>query len=176
MFQRVCFSDCVLLCFQASLAHRLAGREGPLSQLSLYTSPSLPNITLGLPATGPSSVSSYFAFSRSLCSFFLSFFVLLIHSFVLFSVCCSLGFLSLVSIFLFFPVLFSPSSALYCISTLTSHVLPFSLAHILPFPTTLSLSLSPPASPLTPLYSFLSLALALFSLARSVLPFSSPPL
>uniref|UniRef100_A0A674AXP0 Histone deacetylase n=1 Tax=Salmo trutta TaxID=8032 RepID=A0A674AXP0_SALTR len=47
----------------ASLAHRLAGREGPLSQLSLYTSPSLPNITLGLPATGPSSVSSYTHFS-----------------------------------------------------------------------------------------------------------------
>ncbi|XP_071212119.1 histone deacetylase 4-like isoform X2 [Salvelinus alpinus] len=43
---------------EASLAHRLAGREGPLSQLSLYTSPSLPNITLGLPATGPSSMTS----------------------------------------------------------------------------------------------------------------------
>uniref|UniRef100_A0A3B4C9K5 Histone deacetylase n=1 Tax=Pygocentrus nattereri TaxID=42514 RepID=A0A3B4C9K5_PYGNA len=41
-----------------SLAHRLAGREGPISQLSLYTSPSLPNITLGLPATGSSSVAS----------------------------------------------------------------------------------------------------------------------
>uniref|UniRef100_A0A671MV75 Histone deacetylase n=1 Tax=Sinocyclocheilus anshuiensis TaxID=1608454 RepID=A0A671MV75_9TELE len=41
-----------------SLAHRLTGREGPVSQLSLYTSPSLPNITLGLPATGPSSVAS----------------------------------------------------------------------------------------------------------------------
>ncbi|KAJ8012914.1 hypothetical protein DPEC_G00047820 [Dallia pectoralis] len=38
--------------------HRLAGREGPLSQLSLYTSPSLPNITLGLPANGPASVTS----------------------------------------------------------------------------------------------------------------------
>ncbi|CAB1328367.1 unnamed protein product, partial [Coregonus sp. 'balchen'] len=50
----VSLSNCVLLCFQASLAHRQAGREGPLSQLSLYTSPSLPNITLGLPATGPS--------------------------------------------------------------------------------------------------------------------------
>uniref|UniRef100_A0AAY4DHH7 Histone deacetylase n=1 Tax=Denticeps clupeoides TaxID=299321 RepID=A0AAY4DHH7_9TELE len=36
----------------------LTGREGPMSQLSLYTSPSLPNITLGLPATGPSSVVS----------------------------------------------------------------------------------------------------------------------
>uniref|UniRef100_A0A3B4CAH0 Histone deacetylase n=1 Tax=Pygocentrus nattereri TaxID=42514 RepID=A0A3B4CAH0_PYGNA len=44
--------------FQPSLAHRLAGREGPISQLSLYTSPSLPNITLGLPATGSSSVAS----------------------------------------------------------------------------------------------------------------------
>ncbi|XP_065108335.1 histone deacetylase 4 isoform X1 [Paramisgurnus dabryanus] len=43
---------------ETSLAHRLAGREGPVSQLSLYTSPSLPNITLGLPATGPSSVAS----------------------------------------------------------------------------------------------------------------------
>ncbi|XP_064856857.1 histone deacetylase 4 isoform X1 [Oncorhynchus nerka] len=43
---------------EASLAHRLAAREGPLSQLSLYTSPSLPNITLGLPATGPSSMTS----------------------------------------------------------------------------------------------------------------------
>ncbi|XP_063069547.1 histone deacetylase 4 isoform X2 [Engraulis encrasicolus] len=42
---------------EPSLAHRLAGREGPVSQLSLYTSPSLPNITLGLPATGPSSVA-----------------------------------------------------------------------------------------------------------------------
>uniref|UniRef100_A0A8C5FNQ9 Histone deacetylase n=1 Tax=Gadus morhua TaxID=8049 RepID=A0A8C5FNQ9_GADMO len=37
----------------------LAARDGSVSQLSLYTSPSLPNITLGLPATGPaSSVSS----------------------------------------------------------------------------------------------------------------------
>ncbi|KAL6484479.1 hypothetical protein MHYP_G00065240 [Metynnis hypsauchen] len=43
---------------EPSLAHRLAGREGPISQLSLYTSPSLPNITLGLPATGSSSVAS----------------------------------------------------------------------------------------------------------------------
>ncbi|XP_072541702.1 histone deacetylase 4 isoform X1 [Salminus brasiliensis] len=43
---------------EPSLAHRLAGREGPVSQLSLYTSPSLPNITLGLPATGSSSVAS----------------------------------------------------------------------------------------------------------------------
>ncbi|KAJ8403477.1 hypothetical protein AAFF_G00352490, partial [Aldrovandia affinis] len=43
---------------EPSLAHRLASREGPMSQLSLYTSPSLPNITLGLPATGPSSVAS----------------------------------------------------------------------------------------------------------------------
>uniref|UniRef100_A0A665VA49 Histone deacetylase n=1 Tax=Echeneis naucrates TaxID=173247 RepID=A0A665VA49_ECHNA len=36
----------------ASLLQRLAAREGSISQLSLYTSPSLPNITLGLPATG----------------------------------------------------------------------------------------------------------------------------
>ncbi|XP_029386072.1 histone deacetylase 4 isoform X2 [Echeneis naucrates] len=37
---------------EASLLQRLAAREGSISQLSLYTSPSLPNITLGLPATG----------------------------------------------------------------------------------------------------------------------------
>nr|AHN52085.1 hdac4 [Paralichthys olivaceus] len=37
---------------EASLLQRLAAREGSLSHLSLYTSPSLPNITLGLPATG----------------------------------------------------------------------------------------------------------------------------
>ncbi|XP_067371351.1 histone deacetylase 4 isoform X3 [Channa argus] len=37
---------------EASLLQRLAAREGSVSQLSLYTSPSLPNITLGLPATG----------------------------------------------------------------------------------------------------------------------------
>ncbi|XP_029103363.1 histone deacetylase 4-like isoform X2 [Scleropages formosus] len=43
---------------EPSLVQRLASREGPASQLSLYTSPSLPNITLGLPATGPSSVAS----------------------------------------------------------------------------------------------------------------------
>ncbi|XP_026232357.1 histone deacetylase 4 isoform X2 [Anabas testudineus] len=40
---------------EASLLHRLAAREGSVSQLSLYTSPSLPNITLGLPATGPAN-------------------------------------------------------------------------------------------------------------------------
>ena len=43
---------CVVVCAQASLLQRLAAREGSVSQLSLYTSPSLPNITLGLPATG----------------------------------------------------------------------------------------------------------------------------
>ncbi|XP_053483328.1 histone deacetylase 4 isoform X2 [Ictalurus furcatus] len=43
---------------ETSLAHRLASREGPVSQLSLYTSPSLPNITLGLPATGSTTVAS----------------------------------------------------------------------------------------------------------------------
>ncbi|XP_023278889.1 histone deacetylase 4 [Seriola lalandi dorsalis] len=37
---------------EASLLQRLAAREGSVSQLSLYTSPSLPNITLGLPAPG----------------------------------------------------------------------------------------------------------------------------
>uniref|UniRef100_A0A8D2QMI1 Histone deacetylase n=1 Tax=Zosterops lateralis melanops TaxID=1220523 RepID=A0A8D2QMI1_ZOSLA len=42
---------------ETSLAHRLVNREGSVTQLPLYTSPSLPNITLGLPATGPSSVS-----------------------------------------------------------------------------------------------------------------------
>uniref|UniRef100_A0A672GE90 Histone deacetylase n=1 Tax=Salarias fasciatus TaxID=181472 RepID=A0A672GE90_SALFA len=42
---------------EASLLQRLAAREGSISQLSLYTSPSLPNITLGLPATGPSTDS-----------------------------------------------------------------------------------------------------------------------
>lgn len=45
-------------CVQASLLQRLAAREGSVSQLSLYTSPSLPNITLGLPATGPASTVS----------------------------------------------------------------------------------------------------------------------
>ncbi|KAM7407774.1 hypothetical protein PAMA_003503 [Pampus argenteus] len=40
---------------EASLLQRLAAREGSVSQLSLYTSPSLPNITLGLPAAGPGS-------------------------------------------------------------------------------------------------------------------------
>uniref|UniRef100_A0A673WKV0 Histone deacetylase n=1 Tax=Salmo trutta TaxID=8032 RepID=A0A673WKV0_SALTR len=45
-----------------SLAQRLCG--GELSQLSLYTSPSLPNITLGLPATA-SSASNVRLFSLS---------------------------------------------------------------------------------------------------------------
>ncbi|KAM8788137.1 histone deacetylase 4 isoform 2-T2 [Rhynchonycteris naso] len=40
---------------EASLAHRLVTREGSVAPLPLYTSPSLPNITLGLPATGPST-------------------------------------------------------------------------------------------------------------------------
>lgn len=49
---------CVCVFTQASLLQRLTARE--VSQLSLYTSPSLPNITLGLPATGPaSSVSTH---------------------------------------------------------------------------------------------------------------------
>ncbi|XP_064142496.1 histone deacetylase 4 isoform X7 [Loxodonta africana] len=38
---------------ETTLAHRLVARE--VTQLPLYTSPSLPNITLGLPATGPSA-------------------------------------------------------------------------------------------------------------------------
>ncbi|KAM4698065.1 histone deacetylase 4 [Rhinophrynus dorsalis] len=37
---------------EAALAHRLVSREGSVTQLPLYTSPSLPNITLGLPASG----------------------------------------------------------------------------------------------------------------------------
>ncbi len=49
---------CNAVCVQVSLLQRLAAREGSVSQLSLYTSPSLPNITLGLPATGPASAVS----------------------------------------------------------------------------------------------------------------------
>uniref|UniRef100_A0A8I5NEZ3 Histone deacetylase n=1 Tax=Papio anubis TaxID=9555 RepID=A0A8I5NEZ3_PAPAN len=40
---------------ETSLAHRLVAREGSAAPLPLYTSPSLPNITLGLPATGPAA-------------------------------------------------------------------------------------------------------------------------
>uniref|UniRef100_A0A8C8YPW3 Histone deacetylase n=1 Tax=Prolemur simus TaxID=1328070 RepID=A0A8C8YPW3_PROSS len=43
---------------ETSLAHRLVTREGSVAPLPLYTSPSLPNITLGLPATGPSAGSA----------------------------------------------------------------------------------------------------------------------
>uniref|UniRef100_A0A665WB93 Histone deacetylase n=1 Tax=Echeneis naucrates TaxID=173247 RepID=A0A665WB93_ECHNA len=45
---------------EASLAQRLcSGTErGSVNQLSLYTSPSLPNITLGLPATATATVTS----------------------------------------------------------------------------------------------------------------------
>ncbi|XP_063789335.1 histone deacetylase 4 isoform X1 [Pseudophryne corroboree] len=43
---------------EASLAHRLVNREGSVTQLPLYTSPSLPNITLGLPATGSANGGS----------------------------------------------------------------------------------------------------------------------
>uniref|UniRef100_A0A8C1TTE4 Histone deacetylase n=1 Tax=Cyprinus carpio TaxID=7962 RepID=A0A8C1TTE4_CYPCA len=39
-------------------SHRPAGQDGSVSQLSLYTSPSLPNITLGLPATAANNVMS----------------------------------------------------------------------------------------------------------------------
>lgn len=46
-----------VFCLQTSLAHRLVTREGSVAPLPLYTSPSLPNITLGLPATGPAAVS-----------------------------------------------------------------------------------------------------------------------
>uniref|UniRef100_A0A8C2CMN3 Histone deacetylase n=1 Tax=Cyprinus carpio TaxID=7962 RepID=A0A8C2CMN3_CYPCA len=41
-----------------SSSHRPAGQDGSVSQLSLYTSPSLPNITLGLPATATNNVMS----------------------------------------------------------------------------------------------------------------------
>eukprot|EP00062_Callorhinchus_milii_P014354 gi/632963447/ref/XP_007897890.1/ PREDICTED: histone deacetylase 9 [Callorhinchus milii] len=40
------------------LHHRILTRDGSVNALSLYTSPSLPNITLGLPATAVSSASS----------------------------------------------------------------------------------------------------------------------
>lgn len=55
-WQTVCDGRHVF-CLQTSLAHRLVTREGSVAPLPLYTSPSLPNITLGLPATGPSAVS-----------------------------------------------------------------------------------------------------------------------
>ncbi|XP_060049548.1 histone deacetylase 4 isoform X2 [Erinaceus europaeus] len=40
---------------ETSLAHRMVVRDGTAAPLPLYTSPSLPNITLGLPATGSSA-------------------------------------------------------------------------------------------------------------------------
>ncbi|KAK2496467.1 hypothetical protein MC885_016284 [Smutsia gigantea] len=40
---------------EPSLAHRLVTREASVAPLPLYTSPSLPNITLGLPAASPST-------------------------------------------------------------------------------------------------------------------------
>ncbi|XP_072350512.1 histone deacetylase 4-like, partial [Scyliorhinus torazame] len=43
---------------ESTLPHKLVARDGSVTQLPLYTSPSLPNITLGLPATGPSSGAS----------------------------------------------------------------------------------------------------------------------
>lgn len=55
----------VVLRVQASLLHRLAARESSLSQLSLYTSPSLPNITLGLPAPGLANTVSISTYVRS---------------------------------------------------------------------------------------------------------------
>ncbi|XP_051568551.1 histone deacetylase 4-like isoform X3 [Myxocyprinus asiaticus] len=42
---------------ESSLAQRLAGHDVSVSQLSLYTSPSLPNITLGLPASAANNVT-----------------------------------------------------------------------------------------------------------------------
>ncbi|XP_034282097.1 histone deacetylase 4 isoform X7 [Pantherophis guttatus] len=38
---------------ETTLAHRLVNHESSITQLPLYTSPSLPNITLGLPAAAP---------------------------------------------------------------------------------------------------------------------------
>ncbi|XP_048362132.1 histone deacetylase 4 [Sphaerodactylus townsendi] len=43
---------------ETNLGHRLVNRESSITQLPLYTSPSLPNITLGLPAAAPSSGGS----------------------------------------------------------------------------------------------------------------------
>ncbi|XP_072434486.1 histone deacetylase 4 isoform X8 [Chiloscyllium punctatum] len=43
---------------ESTMPHKLVTRDGSVTQLPLYTSPSLPNITLGLPATGPSSGAS----------------------------------------------------------------------------------------------------------------------
>ncbi|XP_078085219.1 histone deacetylase 4 isoform X4 [Mustelus asterias] len=43
---------------ESTLPHKLVARDGSVTQLPLYTSPSLPNITLGLPATAPSSGAS----------------------------------------------------------------------------------------------------------------------
>ncbi|XP_073073957.1 histone deacetylase 4 isoform X2 [Manis javanica] len=45
---------------EPSLAHRLVTREASVAPLPLYTSPSLPNITLGLPAASPSARISLF--------------------------------------------------------------------------------------------------------------------
>ncbi|XP_062853703.1 histone deacetylase 4-like isoform X2 [Trichomycterus rosablanca] len=42
---------------EPSLANSLVGRDGSVSQMSLYTSPSLPNITLGLPAAATNNVT-----------------------------------------------------------------------------------------------------------------------
>ncbi|XP_057707915.1 histone deacetylase 4 isoform X2 [Corythoichthys intestinalis] len=42
---------------ETSLLQRLVSRDGSVSHLSLYTSPSLPNITLGLPATCPGNTA-----------------------------------------------------------------------------------------------------------------------
>ncbi|XP_078277980.1 histone deacetylase 9-like isoform X7 [Rhinoraja longicauda] len=43
---------------QLQLHHRILNRDGSVNTINLYTSPSLPNITLGLPATAASSASS----------------------------------------------------------------------------------------------------------------------
>uniref|UniRef100_A0A8C5ET71 Histone deacetylase n=1 Tax=Gouania willdenowi TaxID=441366 RepID=A0A8C5ET71_GOUWI len=52
---------------ESSLAQRLCGggaERGSVNQLSLYTSPSLPNITLGLPATATATAASNHQLSR----------------------------------------------------------------------------------------------------------------
>lgn len=43
-------SVCVSACLQLRSLHQTLGADGTLSPLNLYTSPSLPNISLGLPA------------------------------------------------------------------------------------------------------------------------------
>lgn len=64
---------------QASLAQRLcsSAERGSVNQLSLYTSPSLPNITLGLPATATATAASNVRTERSVHLFICEFICLL---------------------------------------------------------------------------------------------------